>query len=302
MFHLRNDSPEDIYKFVVFLKAWSRELHYVQSLPEQSSLFLSSVYLLILPVKCYIRLCRFTFNPLVSPSCLSVSLKVWQKQQLVGARNIRKTILIKYPEEYLLYNGDILCLPFQNQWWLLSFFHCGYSWQGLLTVLEKESGQEPGMQYWAVKQLLSIKIKSLDFIGLWIQLVLHLAFCGTDLPALLSGRISLVVHYCCDSWNYSHFTYLPVEEKQLDTPSKKSPGFFSYFSYWKEAGKYYKLLVSGLLMFTLFNSSDAFLLLGVKHLGYDDQTMIGLYIFYNLIYALLSFPLGILADKIGNNT
>jgi MFS family permease len=90
-----------------------------------------------------------------------------------------------------------------------------------------------------------------------------------------------------------------LKEKQVKNPSKKSPGFFSYFSYWKEAGKYYKLLVAGLLVFTLFNSSDAFLLLAVKQKGFDDQTMIGLYIFYNLVYALLSFPLGILADKTG---
>ena len=34
----------------------------------------------------------------------------------------------------------------------------------------------------------------------------------------------------------------------------------------------------------------------------DDTMVIGVYIFYNLIYALFAFPIGILADKIGLKT
>jgi MFS family permease len=59
------------------------------------------------------------------------------------------------------------------------------------------------------------------------------------------------------------------------------------------------LLVIGLLAFTLFNSSDAFLLLSIKSKGFSDTSMIGVYIFYNLLYALLSFPLGMLGDRFG---
>jgi MFS family permease len=55
----------------------------------------------------------------------------------------------------------------------------------------------------------------------------------------------------------------------------------------------------GLLAFTLFNSSDAFLLLSIKSKGFSDTGMIGFYIFYNLLYAMLSFPLGMLGDKFG---
>ena len=58
----------------------------------------------------------------------------------------------------------------------------------------------------------------------------------------------------------------------------------------------------GLLVFTLFNSSDVFLLLKVKEEGIDDKGVIGIYIFYNLIYALFAFPIGILADKLGLKT
>jgi len=90
-----------------------------------------------------------------------------------------------------------------------------------------------------------------------------------------------------------------LKEKTGLKQDKKSPGFFAYFKYWKISSRNYKLLVAGLLVFTLFNSSDVFLLLAVKNQGHSDATMISVYIFYNLVYALLSLPLGILADRIG---
>lgn len=90
-----------------------------------------------------------------------------------------------------------------------------------------------------------------------------------------------------------------LKDKRKATSEISSPGFFSFLKYWKQSSKHFKLLVSGLLVFTLFNSSDAFLLLSIKSKGFSDTYMIGAYIFYNLVYALLSFPIGILADKFG---
>ena len=80
------------------------------------------------------------------------------------------------------------------------------------------------------------------------------------------------------------------------------PGFLSYLKYWKRSPVSFRYLVPGLLMFTLFNSSDAFLLLAIKENHVSDTGMISMYIFYNLVYALASYPLGILADKIGLKT
>lgn len=79
----------------------------------------------------------------------------------------------------------------------------------------------------------------------------------------------------------------------------KSVSFFSFFKYLKNSPLAYKRLVMGLLIFALFNSSDVFLLLKAKESGLDDTATIGVYIFYNLIFALTAYPLGILADKIG---
>ncbi len=75
--------------------------------------------------------------------------------------------------------------------------------------------------------------------------------------------------------------------------------FFSYFSYWKKASAEYKKVVVGLLLFTLFNSSDVFLLLMAKNMGFSDLHVIGVYVFYNLIYASFAYPMGALADRIG---
>ena len=89
------------------------------------------------------------------------------------------------------------------------------------------------------------------------------------------------------------------DKKERVVKTKKTTSFFSFLSYWKQSPQAYRKLVIGLLAFTLFNSSDVFLLLKAKDAGLDDASVIGIYIFYNLIYALFAFPFGILADKIG---
>lgn len=94
-------------------------------------------------------------------------------------------------------------------------------------------------------------------------------------------------------------TFLIHDRKEGQKSDKESISLFSYLKYWKKSGSVYKKLVIGLLAFTLFNSSDAFLLLSLKEKGFSDTSMIGFYIFYNLCYAVLSFPMGMAADKIG---
>ena len=94
-------------------------------------------------------------------------------------------------------------------------------------------------------------------------------------------------------------TFLVKEKRKEKAETKERVGFLSYLKYWKKGSPVYKKLVIGLLVFTVFNSSDAFLLLALKYNGLSDIQMIGLYIFYNLVYALLSYPLGAAADKLG---
>jgi MFS family permease len=95
-----------------------------------------------------------------------------------------------------------------------------------------------------------------------------------------------------------------VKEKHKEHASTKEPkgNFFSYFKYWNRAETEYKRLVTGLLVFTLFNSSDVFMLLLAKHAGISATGIIKAYIFYNIVYAILAYPMGHLADKIGMKT
>lgn len=97
------------------------------------------------------------------------------------------------------------------------------------------------------------------------------------------------------------FTLFIKEKKlQKNTGLKKEKwSFFAIFSYWKISSSEYKRLLIGLLLFATFNSSDVFLLLRMKESGLSDTAVIGVYIFYNLVFALLAYPIGILADKLG---
>ena len=94
-------------------------------------------------------------------------------------------------------------------------------------------------------------------------------------------------------------TVVVKEHGAVPTPAKPKQSMLNYFSYWKEANATYKSTVSGLLLFTLFNSSDVFLLLLLKYKGYADESVLMVYIFYNLCYALLAYPAGWLGDKWG---
>lgn len=137
--------------------------------------------------------------------------------------------------------------------------------------------------------------RSMDTIGAVLGPVfalIYLNFFPTDyknlflialFPGLVAVLLSLILKDKANS------------KQKLETKTS----LFSFLKYWIVSPKEYKKVVIGLLFFTLFNSSDVFLLLYVKQSGLDDKLVIGVYIFYNLIYALFAFPIGILADKIG---
>jgi MFS family permease len=92
-----------------------------------------------------------------------------------------------------------------------------------------------------------------------------------------------------------------IKERQHEKKvvQKERWSFFTIFSYWKHSPSEYKKLMAGLLLFATFNSSDVFLLLRMKETGLNDTSVIGVYIFYNLAFAVLAYPVGILADKLG---
>jgi MFS family permease len=88
-------------------------------------------------------------------------------------------------------------------------------------------------------------------------------------------------------------------EKKMVTSTLGKGHFFSFFKYWKIASPEYRRLVVGLLFFSLFNSSDVFLLLKTAEVTENDSSTIAAYILYNIVFAIAAYPLGHLADKLG---
>ena len=88
-----------------------------------------------------------------------------------------------------------------------------------------------------------------------------------------------------------------------DKPAQPQPGkrynFLSMFTYFKNGNETFQKLTIGILLFALFNSSDLFLLMKIKSSVHNDNYVIGAYIFYNIVFALASFPLGAVGDKVG---
>ncbi|MFC2110569.1 MFS transporter [Bacteroidota bacterium] len=132
------------------------------------------------------------------------------------------------------------------------------------------------------------------------------------LGAVLGPLLALIyLHYYPENYKTLFFiAFIPgllavlvsllLKDKNPNRNTQKvNTPLFSFLKYWKISPIAYKKLILGLLAFTLFNSSDVFLLLKAKESGLDDSFVIQLYIFYNLIYALFAFPIGIIADKVG---
>ena len=95
------------------------------------------------------------------------------------------------------------------------------------------------------------------------------------------------------------FTYLLKEKNPPPKGKRIKTYFLDFLKYWKISPVLYRRITIGSLIFTLFNSSDIFLLLKIKDAGYSDTVIVGIYIFYNLVYAVVSYPLGVLADRLG---
>ena len=132
--------------------------------------------------------------------------------------------------------------------------------------------------------------------------------------AVLGPAVALLFlyHFPGDYVNLFYLAFFPgvlaivatllIKEKRKDPEQvkvKQKVSFLSFVKYWKTAPQTYRIWAGALLFFALINSSDVFLLLKMKENGLSDQYVIGIYIFYNLVYAIFAYPIGIVADKIG---
>lgn len=87
--------------------------------------------------------------------------------------------------------------------------------------------------------------------------------------------------------------------KEPVIPSKGLKPFKGIFQFWGQSSMEYRRILLGGLLFALLNSSDLLLLLKAGESGLSLEGVIGLYLIYNVVYVVASYPLGGLADKIG---
>lgn len=122
----------------------------------------------------------------------------------------------------------------------------------------------------------------------------------------------LYLHYHPENYKSLFFiTLLPgiaailcgfgLKEKQHVIGIHKSISWKQRFTYYRIAPKKYLRFILVLLCFSLINSSDMFLLLKAKENGCTEQHVLFLYILFNLSFAIFSFPIGKLADKVGKH-
>jgi MFS family permease len=83
--------------------------------------------------------------------------------------------------------------------------------------------------------------------------------------------------------------------KEMPVTSQRAAPKFAF----KSLGKPYMIFIAIVGVFTLGNSSDAFLVLRAQDRGLDVLGVLGMLATFNLVYSLVSTPAGRLSDRIG---
>lgn len=104
-------------------------------------------------------------------------------------------------------------------------------------------------------------------------------------PAVLSALLVLAVREAPASGREPTAARRPVRKDSVGTAAAAPlPA-----RYWRVVGV--------LVLFGLVNFPDALLLLRVHQLGFSVAGVVGAYVLYNLVYAVLSYPAGALSDR-----
>ncbi len=82
----------------------------------------------------------------------------------------------------------------------------------------------------------------------------------------------------------------------------KEPWWMDLGTRWRALDRKLKIFLVIVFIFALGNSSNQFLLLRAQNLGYDAPTVLLMYLLYNVVKSLGSWPAGRLSDRIGRKT
>lgn len=109
------------------------------------------------------------------------------------------------------------------------------------------------------------------------------------------GNLRLILYIAAVPAFVALIFFFWVKEAKKEVQTTQSKLSFSL----KDSPPKLKWFLLGLCLFSLGNSSDSFLILRAKGLGMSLTMVIAAYVVYNIFYALMSTPAGVLADKIG---
>ncbi|MGA7678276.1 MAG: MFS transporter [Dehalococcoidia bacterium] len=97
------------------------------------------------------------------------------------------------------------------------------------------------------------------------------------------------------------FMFLFIREAKKDSSTQSQSGCLGKSPQDAKAGfdSRFKLFLGIMFLFTLGNSSDAFLILRAQNLGNSVIYILLMLILFNVVYAAVSIPAGVLSDKLG---
>lgn len=127
-------------------------------------------------------------------------------------------------------------------------------------------------------------------LGLWLLGFLGKNYSQIFYLSLIPGSLSFLLLF-----------FIKEKKRSTNSSADKTVDYsiLKSFGYWKIASPTYRKIMTLFFLFTLINSSDMFLLLRAREAGVSESKVILLYVVFNLIHSLSSFPLGHLSDKIG---
>jgi len=87
-----------------------------------------------------------------------------------------------------------------------------------------------------------------------------------------------------------------VHERRAPRPKRAEIGAAAT---WRGFDRRFKLFLGIIVLFTLGNSTDAFLVLRAQNIGFSVLHILLLLVLFSLVYASISYPSGILSDRLG---
>jgi len=90
-----------------------------------------------------------------------------------------------------------------------------------------------------------------------------------------------------------------LRERQAEGPRQAAPGSFNFRAAWAEMSTDFRKYLAIILLFTLGNSTDAFLLLRAQQLGVPVALLPMIWVALHVVKMGSSLPGGILSDRIG---